>query len=719
MYLNLILSLQLALYRLPQYLLLLQGEIVPHVIGVFANSQGVDVKMELPHPLFWFEASSNMPEVLKARCIEAYRKLHMHGILHDSVELRHILVNGSGRVQIVDFTKSRAKTPAPEYGIAEANDQDFEREMREVMYKLNYRSAKSFETSRYLIGNLRSEVNRRNEKAGFDHRYYITGVPRTGDTTILPFPDEQLWKEWNTDSDRRPLKFEVPGRTRQTLDIAWKKFKEWLYREEIEYWRKVYRSMVQTPARGPSLKRKASTALDDTPSSKRLCSSPSPFTLTSTTPGPQDITMGNELSSPSTRAWDDTDLAVENPTTGTLVPLSYVAHLVKYLSDVFYAVPTSSQSSPSNTQHSEDIATEEEPFPELFVPTTSNIYSVEECGPLDLPIASSFLSSEPRNPVVRDFVDKPFDGPKGFYVPYPPLETRVSLQRTLFMRAANAAKCTQAGLPYNFDRGRLEYAQNYPPEERLSGFSKGAMKRKQEQLEELNRNGRPKKKQRLAVQDHESKPGCGYGTTFLDIRGGRFLSESEFIKRQARNQRDHDAKGQGKEPASGVRGILKPTPPVKTFSYNKEDWPVPQTPLSPKMGPEKIAVRSEELRAVYNSVIDQRLDFHWVGPFMPIAPNAAQAALVSDLPKFNPPKLPRRLEEELLSFHQESMEELDEDDWTDFRARPNSGSNRQGGFVIPFESNPRPRQDPFRTVLQSFAIGRIPDSSSSSDSSRR
>lgn len=340
------------------------------------------------------------------------------------------------------------------------------------------------------------------------------------------------------------------------------------------------------------------------------------------------------------------------------------------------------------------IKEEEEVYPVPYVPTTSNIFSVQE--PTGLPTSSS--CSDPPEPIVRDFINHPFDGPKGFYVPHPPLEARASLQRILWMRAENAARCTQAGLPYKFQVGRIQYGQSGSGgHKHISGLSMGGMKRKQEELEDLDRSGHLKNKRRLLIEDHESEPDLGYGTTFLDIRNGRFLSKSEFTKRQGRDKRE--GKGKGKESAPGLRSILKPTAPVKTLSWKRRAWPsIPETPLSPKMGPEKMAIRMKEPNAVYNSVRDHRLDKKWIGTFRPIKPDAVTAALVSD-----PLLPPRDLAAELLSTHSTNFGQLQRDDWTDFRSEPNSQTFVRAG-------RPRLTQEETLALLLKCTLSRRPPS---------
>ncbi|KAF8898534.1 hypothetical protein BD779DRAFT_1385865, partial [Infundibulicybe gibba] len=71
-----------------------QGIIVPNVIGVYSTQDRVRLVTELPHQSFWIEASPDMPDVLKVRCIEAFQMLHAHGVCHGDVKLSNILIGG-------------------------------------------------------------------------------------------------------------------------------------------------------------------------------------------------------------------------------------------------------------------------------------------------------------------------------------------------------------------------------------------------------------------------------------------------------------------------------------------------------------------------------------------------------------------------------------------------------------------------------------------------
>ena len=300
---------------------------MPRVICVSKTGACVDVMMEAPDSTVWFEASPNMPEVLKTRCIDAYCKLHARGVLHGSVDLQHILIGGNGKVHIVDFTKSRVRVPQVGFGIPPATEEEFEMELRIVKFKLNYGPAKALETSRYLNGNLAIEIEELSQK----HQNYTFGVPEeliyeTGDVVPKTFPGHALWRDMNTDNDRTPLKFENPGLSRPALDTAWEDLKDRLTTEEERYWRSYCRlnadiSRKETPQfrEGTRTKRKASEEPEDTPPSKRLCHS---LLSETTAPVPDNHSQDSSTSRSSTNTLQENlEPAAQSADTGTLITL--------------------------------------------------------------------------------------------------------------------------------------------------------------------------------------------------------------------------------------------------------------------------------------------------------------------------------------------------------------------------------------------------------------
>lgn len=136
---------KMALFSHPAYLEPLQGIIIPRIIGVYLVDGGVSVAMELPSASFWVEASEDMSDELKLKCIKAFDALHDHSVLHGDVELHNILIGAEGNVTLVGFRKCRSTMPIEAVGLGRATDEDILLEKRLVKFKLNYGDARERE----------------------------------------------------------------------------------------------------------------------------------------------------------------------------------------------------------------------------------------------------------------------------------------------------------------------------------------------------------------------------------------------------------------------------------------------------------------------------------------------------------------------------------------------------------------------------------------------
>ncbi|KAH9064177.1 hypothetical protein EDB87DRAFT_1383586 [Lactarius vividus] len=209
---------ELALYKSSRYLLPLQGDVVPHVMGVYTGPGKVDIAMDLPHPVFWMEASASMPVVLKDRVVEAFQKLHERGIVHGDVALRHILVGADARVTLIDFQASRADDPNEDLGLAATYPGEKELEMRRVKFLLNMNNARQKEFRKSKAAHKRTARNRaRAQRRRELLRHGITmGLPvdepePLADTHDPPVPLDELERYWMEDANDDPRRFIVPG----------------------------------------------------------------------------------------------------------------------------------------------------------------------------------------------------------------------------------------------------------------------------------------------------------------------------------------------------------------------------------------------------------------------------------------------------------------------------------------------------------------------------
>lgn len=211
---------QLALYKSEQYLRPLQGDVVPHIIGVHVMPEAVSVTMEMPHSSFWIESSPSMPHALKKRVVAAFEKIHAQGVLHGDPELRHMLVGADGKVMLIDFGMSRAIREHTSVGIERAEPEEFRLEMRKVKYKLDYMGARKREGDKVDDYLRRVRKNRKiselwkrrakGERVGPIPQYEEDPEEYELDP---PVNAQDFQEDWITASDDSPMRVVVPGQT--------------------------------------------------------------------------------------------------------------------------------------------------------------------------------------------------------------------------------------------------------------------------------------------------------------------------------------------------------------------------------------------------------------------------------------------------------------------------------------------------------------------------
>ncbi|CAK5264764.1 unnamed protein product [Mycena citricolor] len=201
---------ELGLYK--RQLKPLQGIIVPFIINVYTCVGAIDVAMEPPHHSFWIEASPDMPDVLKRRCIAAYERLHAAGVWHGDVELRHMLIGGDARVTLIDFQESRALKPNPALQLKAASADDLRLEMRKVKFKLDYKGARRLEEQKMQRA---IRLARRNQFRDGG----LPELPSQEDIDVPPLSARE-WNKWVGAAPLRPQRFVVPGQTPEGLRSA-------------------------------------------------------------------------------------------------------------------------------------------------------------------------------------------------------------------------------------------------------------------------------------------------------------------------------------------------------------------------------------------------------------------------------------------------------------------------------------------------------------------
>jgi len=118
--------------------------------------------MELPHSHSWRVADRSLSMDEKHAIVDAYAQIHAHGVLHGDVALRHILIGmlllqnlhcfltkpslgRDGKPTIINFRRASCLRPAMKIGLGGCSTHEFQLEMRQVMFLLDYQCAREFE----------------------------------------------------------------------------------------------------------------------------------------------------------------------------------------------------------------------------------------------------------------------------------------------------------------------------------------------------------------------------------------------------------------------------------------------------------------------------------------------------------------------------------------------------------------------------------------------
>ncbi|KAG8949291.1 hypothetical protein FRC04_008893 [Tulasnella sp. 424] len=125
---------EIYLYASSKHLRTLQGDCVPFFIGIHNALGGyISFAMEPMDKTGWNEAHPRISRRLKEMVVQAFEKLHAKGVLHNDVELRHMLINDTqDKVMIIDFQESKSLNPCEDVGLRECTQADLDKEMNKV-----------------------------------------------------------------------------------------------------------------------------------------------------------------------------------------------------------------------------------------------------------------------------------------------------------------------------------------------------------------------------------------------------------------------------------------------------------------------------------------------------------------------------------------------------------------------------------------------------------
>ncbi|KAF5355743.1 hypothetical protein D9756_003930 [Leucocoprinus leucothites] len=193
----------------------IHGVAVPALIGVHTNFDGIQMTYDVPHHSFWIQASPDMPDVLKRRCLQAYDQLHCQGVLHGNVEFENILIGGDGRVKIINFERSRSSKPKTDVKLEAADRIDFKMEMREVHYKLDYMGARQKERVTWESRHNLQEIRFPAGNTSRIHSRYPYSISRESPADPTRWSLPRLWK---------PRRFVVPGQSAERFHHHLKQF---------------------------------------------------------------------------------------------------------------------------------------------------------------------------------------------------------------------------------------------------------------------------------------------------------------------------------------------------------------------------------------------------------------------------------------------------------------------------------------------------------------
>lgn len=171
--------------------------------------------MEPPHPVFWIEASSTMPLVLKAAVITAFEKIHARGVLHGAPTFQRMLIGADCKVTIVSFQEGETAEDEEFVEAEEAHRTQMDMEMRKVKWMLDYPGARE-EEKRKTKAYMKRKIRRKKMlRSGLKPRPEDMEDPY--DPAVTPDMIRKEWKPLSLAPDGQnpyyPVRHVMPGVT--------------------------------------------------------------------------------------------------------------------------------------------------------------------------------------------------------------------------------------------------------------------------------------------------------------------------------------------------------------------------------------------------------------------------------------------------------------------------------------------------------------------------
>jgi len=588
---------ELALYKCTGLLKDLQGDIAPTIIAVTIDGISCSLAMEPPHHSFWIEASPDMPIVLKERVIAAFQKLHDRGLLHGDAELRHMLIGGDARVTLIDFQESRTTRPLADLQLKEARRFDFEEieKMNREYRRDNANFARHMRRKeRWLNGNIGPPVSDDEEPEGEDR--------------VVPPVDIKTWEaQWGRASNSIPHRFIVPGQEPEELDAAVNDFIATVTRLEVaRLAREEAKEILQARQRGEPMD--IDPAPRSTPNPRKRHRSSSPESSKSSTPvkrrrANSDATLLSAL---------DEELCVLQ--IGIANPFDSLSRSFSELAPGTNLLPAASSSdSALQPPKVKDFAFPPAPPPlaeNPYARTTSSKFEISS----DADLLPACIKQDPPGDVkVHDFGNEPYDGPRGYYVPHPPTENRMGIERVLYIRTSNCRVATEAKLDYHWNDLHFTPPPNFKrllPRGRH--VSLGALKRARDAMEDPETHQKPEWKQKREKREESGELEFLQSVEHLDVKGGGvILSPDEVAARRAAARPATPVRRLRRAGPSGytrLKSALREKPQVKPLPLEAIYWAdEADLCISPKLGPPPMPVTKNEPRAILGAWVTDRI----------------------------------------------------------------------------------------------------------------